>query len=282
VSGIEGVRDAPRAGHGETEPLGLDAHAIAAIIGNGLAAEAQPCSCWSAGCSTAAQGRRGVARPRLVRMEAVAASAGRNASSRNSATVTSTAVPKWVPLYVKAGLQASILPARPSLPDDDRNVHGVVGYGQRWLGYRVGCSAAREPRMAVPQRPWSSCDPSGLMTWRCWAVVATATGLRSWNQSRAAPLAASKALLLASKGHWSAASASWVAPAGGPPAPGWWMRWSLAVSGLSGVGPIPQGGNRAGRPVAQGPPAPAALRVGWSSTSWRIAVPFGQRAGWRV
>jgi hypothetical protein len=29
-------------------------------------------------------------------MEAVAASAGRNASRRSSATVTSTAVPKWV------------------------------------------------------------------------------------------------------------------------------------------------------------------------------------------
>jgi hypothetical protein len=58
--------------------------------------EAQPRRCEARPTRPAAQPRRGVARPRLVRMEAVAWSAGRKASSRNSATVTSTAVPKWV------------------------------------------------------------------------------------------------------------------------------------------------------------------------------------------
>jgi site-specific DNA recombinase len=58
--------------------------------------EAQPRSWAARPTRPAAQARRVVVRPSLVRMEAVAWSAGRKASSRNSATVTSTAVPKWV------------------------------------------------------------------------------------------------------------------------------------------------------------------------------------------
>jgi hypothetical protein len=70
----------------------------------------------------------------------------------------------------------------------------------------------------------------------------------------------------------------------GPPAP---SRWGEVVAGgerpqqRRGTAAL-QGGNRAGRPVAQVLPARQRYALGWNSTSCRIAVPFGQRAGCRV
>src|SRR4029450_3326760 len=111
--------------------------------------------------------------------------------------------------------------------------------------------------MAVPQR-LSSRRPFELMAWRCWAVVATARGA-----GRAGPVVGGAAGRIEGRAVGVEVAISrqhqlvGIAPAGGPPAPVGGVRWSLAVSGLSArVGSRAlQGGNRAGRPVAQVPPA---------------------------
>jgi hypothetical protein len=52
-----------RASDMKTGPRGPQACVVAAIVGNRLAAEAQPRSCLTAAAPTEAQGRRGVAAP---------------------------------------------------------------------------------------------------------------------------------------------------------------------------------------------------------------------------